>query len=279
MTHTSTPARNAADPAAPAGALLQQRVGRVLQLLISNPAARNALAPEMYLTGRQALEQAAHDDGIGAVVLAGEGATFCAGGNLNRLLGNRARPPEVQRDSIDALHAWVRALRDCPKPVIAAVEGAAAGAGCSLALACDLIVAAEDARFALSYVKVGLSPDGGGSWSAVRLLPRQLAMQMLIEGDTLPAERLQAMGLVNALVPPGAVLEEATQRATRLADGPVGAIARIKRLALAAADATLDEQLDRERDAFVAGLHADESGEGISAFLGRRAARYRPPTD
>lgn len=258
-------------------ALLAQREGRVLRLLISNPAARNALSPDMYATAERALQDAASDDGIGAVVLAGEGSTFCAGGNLNRLLSNRAQPPQVQRDSIDALHAWVRALRACPKPVIAAVEGAAAGAGCSLALACDLIVAAENARFAMSYVKVALSPDGGGTWSAMRLLPHQLAMQMLIEGDALPAARLHALGVVNALVMPGAALDEAMQRASRLADGPAGAIATIKRLALEAVGAPLADQLDRERDAFVGSLHADEAAEGIAAFLEKRIPQFRRP--
>ena len=256
-------------------ALLPQREGRVLRLLISNPTARNALSPDMYATAERALREAGSDDDVGAVVLAGEGATFCAGGNLNRLLSNRGQPPQVQRDSIDGLHAWVRALRECPKPVIAAVEGAAAGAGCSLALACDLIVAAENARFAMSYVKVALSPDGGGTWSAMRLLPHQLAMQMLIEGDAVPAARLHALGVVNELVSPGAALGEAMQRATRLAEGPVQAIARIKGLALNAVGAPLADQLSRERDAFVDSLHADEAGEGIAAFLEKRSPRFR----
>ena len=270
MTHQDLPA-----PADAAATLRVSRHGRVLQLLISNPAARNALSPDMYGLGRQALRDAADDAGIGAIVIAGEGSTFCAGGNLNRLLHNRSQPASVQRDSIDGLHAFIRALAACDKPVLAAVEGAAAGAGCSLALACDLIVAAEDARFAMSYVRVGLSPDGGGTWSAMRLLPAQAAMQLLIEGDALPAARLHALGVVNALVAPGTALDETMRRAARLADGPTRVIGRIKRLARAAGGNPLTAQLDAERDGFVDALHADEAGEGIAAFLDKRAPRWR----
>ena len=251
------------------------RDGRVLRLTIRNPAARNALAPEMYAAGAQALANAAHDPGIGAVLLAGEGATFCAGGNLNRLLANRERPPAQQRESIEGLHRWIRAIAAYPRPVVAAVEGAAAGAGCSLALACDLIVAAEDAKFAMSYVRVGLSPDGGGTWSAMRLLPRQTALEMLLEGGTLPAARLHALGVVNALVPTGTAVQAGAERAARLADGPAEAIARIKRLARSAASAPLEAQLDAEREEFVEGLFAREAGEGISAFLGKRPPAWR----
>lgn len=255
-------------------ALLSERHGRVLQLLISNPTARNALSPDMYATARQALREASEDADIGAVVIAGDGPTFCAGGNLHRLLANRSQPLSVQRDSIEALHGWVRALQACDKPVIAAVEGAAAGAGCSIALACDLIVAASDARFVLSYVKVGLSPDGGATWAAMRLLPTQTAMQLLVEGDALPAARLHALGVVNALVDPGRALQEAMQRAARLAEGPSRTIARIKRLARAARFNELAQQLDLERDGFVDALHAAEAAEGIAAFLEKRAPRW-----
>ena len=257
-----------------AAGLLIERHGRVLRLLISNPAARNALSPGMYATARQALRDASEDAGVGAIVIAGDGSTFCAGGNLNRLLANRSEPPSVQRDSIEALHGWVRALHGCDKPVIAAVEGAAAGAGCSIALACDLIVAASDARFVMSYVKVGLSPDGGATWAAMQLLPAQTAMQLLIEGDVLPAPRLHALGVVNALVAPGEALQEAMQRAARLAAGPSRTIARIKRLARAARLNGFAQQLDLERDGFVDALHASEAAEGIAAFLEKRPPRW-----
>ena len=166
--------------------LLASRRDATLILTLSNPGAKNALHPDMYAAGIEALSTAERDPDIRAVVLTGAGDVFCAGGNLNRLLENRAKPPAVQAESIDQLHSWIEAIRDCNKPVIAAVEGPAAGAGFSLALACDLIVAAQSAKFVMAYVKVGLSPDGGASWFLSQALPRQLATEMLIEGQAVP---------------------------------------------------------------------------------------------
>ena len=148
-----------------------------LVLTLSNPGARNALHPDMYAAGIEALESVERDPSIRAVVITGADNFFCAGGNLNRLLENRAKDPSVQAESIDLLGEWISALRLSSKPVIAAVDGAAAGAGFSLALACDLIVAAEDAKFVMSYARVGLTPDGGGSWFLAQALPRQLATE------------------------------------------------------------------------------------------------------
>src|SRR3569832_970115 len=146
--------------------------GRTMVLTISNPEHRNALGPEMYAAGIEALNVAETNPEVGSVVITGEGSMFCAGGNLQRLQSNRQQPPEVQAQSIESLHSWIEAIRTFPKPVIAAVEGAAAGAGFSLALACDFIVAAENAIFVMAYSNVALSPDGGATWVLARALPR-----------------------------------------------------------------------------------------------------------
>lgn len=246
----------------------------VLQLTVSNPSARNALHPDIYRTGIAALADAAGNPGIRAIVITGEGEHFCAGGNLNRLEENRSQPPEVQAASIDLLHTFVLAIRDCPKPVIAAVEGFAAGAGFSLALACDLLVAARDARFLMAYVKVGLTPDGGGSHWLASQLPYPLAYELLATGSPIDAPRLHALGLVNELAEPGAALPAALARAQALADGPGHALGRIKALLQADERAALARNLDRERDAFVDALHHPEAGEGIRAFLEKRPPRY-----
>ena len=134
--------------------------GSTMVLTISNPEHRNALGPEMYAAGVEALNVAETSAEVRCVVLTGEGDTFCAGGNLQRLQANRQKPPEAQAQSIESLHNWIEAIRTFPKPVIAAVEGPAAGAGFSLALACDLIVAARNAVFVMAYSSVALSPDG-----------------------------------------------------------------------------------------------------------------------
>src|SRR6478735_6695775 len=157
--------------------------GRTMVLTLSNPEHRNALAPQMYAAGVEALNVAESSAEVRTVVITGEGATFSAGGNLRRLQANREQPPEVQAQSIEGLHSWMEAIRTFPKPVIAAVEGAAAGAGFSLALACDFIVAADNAIFVMAYSNVGLSADGGATWSLARALPRQLANELLMCGE------------------------------------------------------------------------------------------------
>jgi enoyl-CoA hydratase/carnithine racemase len=246
-----------------------------LVLTLSNPGARNALHPDMYAAGIVALETAERDASIRAVVLTGADDFFCAGGNLNRLLENRAKDPSVQAQSIDLLAQWILALRTSTKPIIAAVAGAAAGAGFSLALACDLIVAADDAKFVMSYARVGLTPDGGGSWFLAQALPRQLASEILLDAKPISAARLYALGVVNRLVKAGEVRNAAIAWADELGRGSPNAFARIKALVAAAREQPLTDHLSAERDEFVASLHHRDGLEGITAFLEKRPPRYR----
>ena len=190
--------------------------GRTMVLTISNPEHRNALGPEMYAAGVEALNVAESNADVHCVVLTGEGEAFCAGGNLQRLQANRQKPPEVQAQSIENLHSWIEAIRTFPKPVIAAVEGPAAGAGFSLALACDLIVAARNAVFVMAYSSVALSPDGGGSWSLAHALPRQLVNELLMGGERMGAQRLHELGVVNRLCDAGQALGTALDWAKKL---------------------------------------------------------------
>ena len=244
-------------------------------LTLSNPGMRNALHPDMYAAAIEALAAAERDASVRAVVLTGADGCFCAGGNLNRLLENRQRDVSEQAASIDQLHGWIEAIRNCPKPVIAAVEGPAAGAGFSLVLACDLVVAAAGSKFVMAYVKVGLTPDGGGSWFLARSLPRQLATEILIEGKAVEAARLQQAGLVNRLVPDGAALDMALTWADDLAALSPNAVERIKGLVGAASDNTLASHLELEKQNFVQSLHHRDAQEGISAFLEKRKAHYK----
>ena len=250
------------------------RQGSTLVLTFSNPGFRNALGPAMYVACMAAFDDIARDASIRAVVLTGADGMFCAGGDLNRLLDNRGQPPQVQADSIDNLHRMTRAIADCTRPVIAAVEGYAAGAGMSLALACDMITAGTSARFVMAYVKVGLSPDGGGSWFATQALPRQTAAEMLLEGGAWPATRLHALGIVNTLADDGEALDAAFEHAKRLAALSPHALGRIKQLVAKAAGASLEQHLLDERASFVACLHHPDGGEAIAAFLAKRAARF-----
>jgi enoyl-CoA hydratase/carnithine racemase len=163
--------------------LLSTSEGQTLVLTLSNPEFRNALGPEMYAAGVEALSVAESSPDVRSVVITGANGIFSAGGNLQRLQNNRQLPPEHQAQSIEGLHNWIEAIRTFPKPVIAAVEGPAAGAGFSLALACDMIVAARNSVFVMAYSSIALSPDGGGSWSLSRAVPRQLATELLMWGS------------------------------------------------------------------------------------------------
>lgn len=248
--------------------------GQTLVLTISNPGHRNALGPDIYTEGIEALGLAEKSTDIRSVVIVGEGSLFSAGGDLQRLRANRQEPASHQAQSIEALHNWIEAIRMFPKPVVAAVEGAAAGAGFSLALACDFIVAADNAVFVMAYSNIALSPDGGASWSLARALPRQLATELLMCGERVTSQRLHALGLVNQVTPCGLALPGALALATRLNERAPNALASIKTLINEAVHATLVEQLTRERDHFVRNLHHANAGAGITAYLTKTTPRF-----
>ncbi|MBE0586432.1 MAG: enoyl-CoA hydratase [Betaproteobacteria bacterium HGW-Betaproteobacteria-9] len=249
--------------------------GQTMVLTISNPDHRNALGPDIYAAGVEALSVAENNPDVRSVVITGEGSHFCAGGNLQRLLANRQLPPEVQAQSIEGLHNWIESIRVFPKPVLAAVEGSCAGAGFSLALACDLIVAAHNSVFVMAYSNVGLSPDGGATWSLMRALPRATALQLLLGGERIDATRLHAMGVITQVSAPGEALAAALAAADRLNCRAPNALASIKELANDALTGSLHAQLSAERDHFVRNLHHPNAGEGIAAFLEKRPANYR----
>jgi enoyl-CoA hydratase/carnithine racemase len=249
--------------------------GQTLVLTLSNPTLRNALGPEIYAAGIEALNAAESNSEIRSVIITGEGANFCAGGNLQRLQGNRAQPKEVQAQSIDGLHTWMEAIHTFPKPVIAAVEGAAAGAGFSLVLMCDLIVAARDSIFVMAYSSIALSPDGGGSWNLSRALPRQLAAELMLLGEKISAERLFELGSVNRLVESGTALSQALDLADRINARAPNALQSIKELINDAANQTLNAHLAQERDNFVNNLHHGNAGIGITAFLNKEKPIYK----
>ena len=255
--------------------LQASRRDATLILTLSNPGAKNALHPDMYAAAIETLSTAERDDTVRAVVLTGADKFFCAGGNLNRLLENRSKEPSVQAESIDQLHGWVEAIRDCPKPVIAAVDGAAAGAGFSLALACDMIVAGTSAKFLMAYAYVGLTPDGGGSWFLAHALPRQLAAEMLFEGTPVTAQRLHELGVVNRVVADGDALDAALAWADALAQQSPNALERIKSLLHEAQVNTLAQHFESEKRNFVESLHHRDALEGITAFFDKRKPQYK----
>lgn len=238
-----------------------------------NTQKRGALSPELYACILQACEQAS-ERRIRSIILTSEGPFFCAGGDLNVLISRQGTPEDARREGIEGLHDVIRAMRACPVPIIAAVEGGAAGAGLSFALACDIIVAAQGAKFVAAYVKAGLVPDGGLTAHLARAVPRQLSMEMCMLAQPVPAERMHALGVVNALTEAGAAMDAAQAFADRFAAGPRDAQGAIRTLVAAAYDLTEAEQLDREGDAMGYASGAPEAAEGIAAFLEKRSPSY-----
>ena len=255
-------------------ALLTRREGAVLVLSNHNVAARNALSFEFYTAVTDALREAASDPSVGAIVLTGEGGHFCSGGDLRQLVKRRELSVQERRVRLEGLHDLIRSVRDCPKPVIAAVEGAAAGAGLSLALACDMLVAAKDAKFTVAYVKVGLTPDGGATAFLAEFVSRQVLTELCLTGAPLSGERLHALGAVNRLVASGHALSAAIDLAAEISAGPQHAMSRIKHLCRHATRNSLEEQLELEAQSMVEAMGSDESLEGISAFLDKRAPNF-----
>lgn len=254
--------------------LLTRRDGAVLILSNNNPGARNALTAGYYEAMTVAMREAAKDPTVGAVVLTGEGGHFCSGGDLRRLAKSRELTQAQRRVRLEGLHDLIRAVGDCPKPVIAAVEGAAAGAGLSLALACDMLVTAKNAVFSVAYVKVGLTPDGGATAFLAEFVSRQVLTELCLTGERISGERMHALGAVNRLTEPGDALAQALLLARQLATGPQLAMASIKSLCRNAYFQTLEEQLEQEAHSMVLSQESDESQEGIGAFLEKRQVDF-----
>lgn len=253
-------------------ARLEDRGDRII-IWNGNQGKRGALSPELYAVIRAAFDLA-QERRVRSVILTADGPFFCAGGDLNVLIARRGLPQAERREKIDELHDLLRMVRNAPVPVICAVEGGAAGAGLSLMMACDMIVAAEGAKFTAAYVKAGLVPDGGLTASMARTLPRPLAMQMCLLGRPVPAETFAALGAVTELAPVGGAVGAAMALADAIAAGPRDAQGAIRELVAGAYERSEAAQLDAERDGMAHASGAPEAAEGIAAFLEKRAPRF-----
>ncbi len=250
--------------------ILLERLGPVLKITNNNPKARNALQFDFTKGLVTALADASAEPGISAVVLTGAEGFFCAGGDLNVLKTRATMSVEARHEAINVLHDAIRAIRGCTKPVIASVEGGAAGAGASLALACDFVVAAEDAYFAVSYVRVGLTPDGGVTAFLAEALPRQMMNEILMLGDKIGVDQLHRYGAINRLTAKGDADATAVALGDRLHLAGADALASIKRLTAAATGSGLNAQLDLEAHLMAEAQGGPEAAEGINAFLNKR---------
>lgn len=250
--------------------LLSECRDGVLLLTLDGPKSRNAISQPVYAALQDLIIDAGQDDDIRAVVLQGANGFFCSGGDVNNLKRSATLPLRDVSKSTDALNAMILAIRNCPKPVIAAVEGGAAGLGFSLALACDLIVASAGAKFIVAYVKIGLTPDGGVTHFLSSALPRQLVSEMCLLGKPVTAEVLCQHGIVSSTPAVGEALASAMQMAAAFAAGPKGAIATIKSQINVAAKNDLATQLELEARGINQARFTDEGKEGTTAFLEKR---------
>ncbi|MEM8935032.1 MAG: enoyl-CoA hydratase-related protein [Pseudomonadota bacterium] len=245
--------------------------GDHLVVVSDNPANKNALTPEYHTLLFEALERAGKEDRIASVILVGRSGYFCAGGELatlnSSLKGEGAMTPDA---IIKELQDCAAAIRACPKPVIAAVAGGAAGGGFSVVMACDFVVAEEEAKFVPAYVKIAATPDGGLTSYLANQLPHQLASEICLLGSLLPAQKLHQHGMVNRLTAPGEAEQEAKTIAAKLARGPVATHAKMKELLVAGRTNTLVDQLDLELTTLVNVLQSPSAAEGISAFVEKR---------
>ena len=247
----------------------------IATLAFNRPAVYNALDEDMILAFRGHCESLAEDASVRCVVLRGEGAAFLAGGDVALFHRRRAELPGIILRLARELHFGVLALRRMPKPVLASVHGAVAGAGLSLTCACDLVIAADDARFTFAYSRIGASPDGGGSFFLARILGTRKALELAMLSEPLDAPTALRLGLVNRMVPLPALGTETAKLARHLADGPTLAYAETKRLIDSAPEHSLETQLEAEAQAFARCARSEDMGEGVAAFVEKRAPQFR----
>lgn len=257
--------------------VLYELNGAVATITMNRPEALNALSRKLSLDLRAAIERAIQDK-VRAVVLTGSGRAFCSGGDLRemRAMGEQEGSIEAFLDApLKALHDVVLLIRETPVPFIAAVNGICAGAGTNFALACDLVIAAEDAVFTEAFVRIGLSPDCGGTFFLPRIIGEKRAAEMFMTGGTLDAARAETIGMINAVVPAGDLMEQAGKLASHLADGPTGSFGRIKRMLNASYANDLRSQLELEAECQLESGRSSDFREGVTAFFDKRTPIFK----
>ena len=247
------------------------RGGAVQTITLNRPDVLNAFNAAMHAALQGALKEAARDDEVRAVVVTGAGRGFCVGQDLTEF---REAPGDIGDRLRSGYHQTILAIRSLEKPVVAAVNGAAAGAGISLALACDIRVAADSASFVPAFVNIGLVPDSGGTFLVRRLLGYARAFEWLATGRRLSAAEAHAWGLVSEVVEGDALAARAAELAAELAALPTRAIGWTKRLLDSAETATLEEQLELEAQLQTVATQTADFREGVAAFLEKRPPKF-----
>ena len=248
--------------------------GAVATITMNRPAQLNALNRDLAFALRDAVKRAAEDETIRAVRIKGEGRAFMAGGDVGMFAKNFDAAPETIGHLIEAFHGIVTTIRTMPKPVIAVLQGAVAGGGLGLALACDVAIAADNVVMISAYTKLGTSPDGGTTWSVTQALGARRAIEFIMLNDPLDAKGALALGFVNRVVPLADLETESMAYALRFVAGSKGANAAVKRLVHAAAEGQFASQLALERASFIERAGTADFREGVTAFIEKRPTRF-----
>jgi 2-(1,2-epoxy-1,2-dihydrophenyl)acetyl-CoA isomerase len=257
------------------GDVLHEIRDGIARITLNRPDKLNSFTVELHGELRQAIERT-RAEGARVLILSGAGRAFCTGQDLAERIAPPGAPPPDLGHSIETWYKpLVLALRALPIPVIAAVNGAAAGAGANLALACDIVLAARTAVFIQAFSRLGLGPDCGGSYFLPRVAGTARAMGLMLTADKLSAEQAEQWGLIWKCVDDDRLMPETEALAARLVQGPPLAYAAIKRALYASSDNTLEQQLDLERDAQRALGRSEDYREGVTAFMEKRPPSFR----
>ena len=243
---------------------------------MDRPDALNALSRGMTADLRTALETAS-DEGARAIVLTSRGRAFCAGGDLREMQlmwKEEGRIEAFLEEPLKALHGLIGLIRELPIPIIAAVNGVCAGAGTNLALACDIVFASSESSFNQAFVKIGLSPDCGGTFFLPRAVGTKLAAEMFMTGDAIPAERAAAIGMINGVVESERLHNHAMEMANKLAKGPTGAIGRVKKMLNETFSNDLPGQLELEHQMQIESGRGQDFHEGVQAFFEKHPPKF-----
>lgn len=253
--------------------LLVERQGAVAIVTLNRPKTKNALDSALLTALRDAMTQLGEDASVRAIVLTGAGGAFCAGADLKAAMTDPEAFANLDQ-TMTRYHAVIRAIVNAPKPVVAMVEGPAVGFGCDMALACDMRMLATDAYLEERFVKIGLMPDGGGSFWLPRLVGLGKALELMLTGDRISAEQALSLGLANRVVASESLREETMKLADKLSKGPPLAYAAIKRSVRASLGGTIDDALDRERVEQTKLLQSADCMEGVMAWMQKREASF-----
>ena len=258
--------------------VLIERKGGLVVLTLNRPGSYNAVDGPMMQALLDALVECDEDESVRAVLLTGSGRAFCAGGDLKAMRAEDAAGRSVgvflKRLTVP-VHGAIATMARMEKPVIAAVNGVAGGAGFSFALACDLVLAAESAVFTMAYTKAGLAPDGGSSFFLPRVVGPKRAYDLMVNNAVLTAQEARDLGIVNEVYRDASFMAEARSYAERLAAGPTRAFGAAKRLLASSPDASLEGQMEHERRAIAACAGTEDFEEGVAAFVDKRAAAFK----